>query len=341
MNRAEKAERRAVIKQLYAEGASVEELSKKYGLTKEYIYIFAGDGKRIADRPIGILRERADEVRELLAQGMAGSQVGEKFGVSRFIVYEFCKENGIQLKNHYNSEADVVRKVRDKTQGLLEYISGYKNRISPIKVRCTVCGGEFERSYHDITAKGYVSCPYCVDRKREQKRAEAERTKEEQRAKTAEKREQHKREKEERRAEVERRRIERIHRCPVCGEITDNPKYCSVKCRNKAHNTTHEHSRRIKIQSGMIDSDITLQGLFNRDRGVCQLCGKPCDWEDIREQDGALIAGDNYPSIDHILPLSSGGEHSWENVRLAHRRCNTLEYWKRLKFNASSLPIGQ
>lgn len=91
----------------------------------------------------------------------------------------------------------------------------------------------------------------------------------------------------------------------------------------------------------MIDNDITLQALFKRDKGVCQLCGKPCDWEDITEHEGTFIAGNNYPSIDHITPLSCGGEHSWGNVRLAHRHCNTLEYWKQLKINEYSLPIGQ
>lgn len=35
--------------------------------------------------------------------------------------------------------------------------------------------------------------------------------------------------------------------------------------------------------------------------------------------------GDNYPSVDHIVPLAKGGLHSWDNVQLAHFKCNTLK----------------
>jgi 5-methylcytosine-specific restriction endonuclease McrA len=31
---------------------------------------------------------------------------------------------------------------------------------------------------------------------------------------------------------------------------------------------------------------------------------------------------DEYGSIDHVLPVSKGGTHTWNNVRLAHRGCN-------------------
>jgi 5-methylcytosine-specific restriction endonuclease McrA len=28
------------------------------------------------------------------------------------------------------------------------------------------------------------------------------------------------------------------------------------------------------------------------------------------------------PEIDHLVPVSAGGSHTWDNVALAHRRCN-------------------
>jgi 5-methylcytosine-specific restriction endonuclease McrA len=28
------------------------------------------------------------------------------------------------------------------------------------------------------------------------------------------------------------------------------------------------------------------------------------------------------PSLDHIVPVSLGGTHTWANVQLAHLRCN-------------------
>ncbi|MBQ1352344.1 MAG: HNH endonuclease [Firmicutes bacterium] len=89
--------------------------------------------------------------------------------------------------------------------------------------------------------------------------------------------------------------------------------------------TTHEHRRRARLKAQMVDKDITIEGLFRRDKGVCSLCGGRCDLEDYTVREGVFIAGDWYPSVDHIKPISKGGLHSWGNVQLAHKRCNTLK----------------
>ena len=50
------------------------------------------------------------------------------------------------------------------------------------------------------------------------------------------------------------------------------------------------------------------------------------DWDDCAHtDDGYFLAGDNYPSRDHVVPLAKGGTHTWDNVKLAHFRCNTLK----------------
>lgn len=79
---------------------------------------------------------------------------------------------------------------------------------------------------------------------------------------------------------------------------------------------------RIKA-NGKQDRDITLKKLFERDNGVCHLCGGRCDYSDYRQTEKAFIAGSHYPSIDHIVPLSKGGAHTWDNIKLAHFRCNS------------------
>lgn len=57
--------------------------------------------------------------------------------------------------------------------------------------------------------------------------------------------------------------------------------------------------------------------VFDRDGWVCGICGKPVD--------PALEWPDPYcATLDHIKPLSLGGGHVWENVRLAHARCNAV-----------------
>lgn len=107
--------------------------------------------------------------------------------------------------------------------------------------------------------------------------------------------------------------------CPTCGKVfsTTNPRkrYCSDECKQRSHDHRINNDNRI-------DRDITLKKLFDRDGGTCKICGGECDFGDYKIKRGKFSAGINYPTIDHIYPLSKGGQHSWKNVQLAHFRCN-------------------
>ncbi len=52
---------------------------------------------------------------------------------------------------------------------------------------------------------------------------------------------------------------------------------------------------------------LNRRAVFLRDGGRCQYCGKKAE------------------SIDHVIPRSRGGEHTWENVVAACRRCNSAK----------------
>ncbi len=54
--------------------------------------------------------------------------------------------------------------------------------------------------------------------------------------------------------------------------------------------------------------DVDRNEIYSRDRGYCYLCGKPIKRKDLE--------------LDHVRPLSRGGEHSRANVKATHRRCN-------------------
>lgn len=87
-----------------------------------------------------------------------------------------------------------------------------------------------------------------------------------------------------------------------------------------------KRDHRIKNHS-QVDS-ITLRELFKKDNGICWLCGCTCDYEDkeyriSKKGKGYLATGPNYPSVDHVVPLSKGGTHTWNNVKLAHKSCNS------------------
>lgn len=124
-----------------------------------------------------------------------------------------------------------------------------------------------------------------------------------------------------------------IHRCQYCGEIFHisdkwkGKKYCSAECRNKKENKRKEIRRRTRlITNGKYDDTITLKKLYKKYNGVCQICGKKCDYEDyVITEKGVHIAGNMYPSIDHMIPLAKGGTHTDNNVQLAHRICNSIK----------------
>lgn len=97
----------------------------------------------------------------------------------------------------------------------------------------------------------------------------------------------------------------------------------SKKKSRRRHDKKKELRRRMQMRDG--DFTILLEDVFKRDNGVCWLCRELCEWNDYVMKDNAFIAGNKYPSIDHVVPLAKGGKHIWSNIRLAHRICNSIK----------------
>jgi 5-methylcytosine-specific restriction endonuclease McrA len=77
---------------------------------------------------------------------------------------------------------------------------------------------------------------------------------------------------------------------------------------------SHGHERRSKERGVKVEKfDVSV--IYTRDAWVCQLCGKKVDrklrWPNPMSK-----------SLDHIVPISLGGEHSRANIQLAHLKCN-------------------
>lgn len=205
-----------------------------------------------------------------------------------------------------------------------EYVGNYTGSEGTADIRCTKCGTVTTRSWVAIRHAN-VRCETCSRALTEQKRAKAKQ------AKAEAKREQEERKTEDKDVKfftADRWQTEaRI--CPECGKIflprCERQIRCSTKCSAKTDNRVKWYRRKRKIDVATMDKSITLRAVYEKDCGVCYLCGKPCDWNDFLEREDAFVAGDLYPSIDHVQPLSKGGLHAWENVRLAHRRCNSLK----------------
>lgn len=127
--------------------------------------------------------------------------------------------------------------------------------------------------------------------------------------------------------------------CSTCGDIflTNHNinKFCSNKCRRKAENRKKEIRKDIRMKkakaNGHFDSDITLEKLIKRDGMDCYICHKDCAWDDHTiTSDGHFLIGKTYPTIEHVIAISNGGTHSWDNVKVACYECNTKKGTKLL-----------
>jgi 5-methylcytosine-specific restriction endonuclease McrA len=67
--------------------------------------------------------------------------------------------------------------------------------------------------------------------------------------------------------------------------------------------------KRRALKRGRFVERIESLVVLERDDGVCWLCGTDVDPTDF--------------TVDHVIPLSKGGEESYANARLAHRSCNS------------------
>lgn len=115
--------------------------------------------------------------------------------------------------------------------------------------------------------------------------------------------------------------------CKVCNDpfLCDprsNKIFCSKTCEKRCSHLRNDVVRRSRKRAAIVDRDISLEKVCEKDNGLCWLCGGAVDWNDYQLINGKRFAGRMYPSVDHVIPLKQGGAHSWENVRLAHFSCN-------------------
>lgn len=266
-----------------------------------------------------------NQMRVYKAEGHTNREVAEMFGCTTHHAQRICAGIAPQqvrltdgrARNQYTSgRFDREQNARNKIQQYIpdfEYVGGFTSMDGSVDIKCKTCGNVITRSFISIR-HNHVACTHCKEQERHEREAEAEHKRAE-RLRIAEERHKAK--------EQAWEEKHRPRRCATCGAITTRPKYCSNKCCRRANQQKKDATRRLRERAGLVDRDITLEKLFSRDKGMCYLCGASCDWEDFEIVNGFYVAGDMYPSIDHVKPLSAGGTHAWDNVKLAHRGCNT------------------
>lgn len=228
-----------------------------------------------------------------------------------------------QCNDDINQREDsFIEKFNTKFAGRFEYIEGYKNCESIISCRCLACG-----TIKTVTAQcvrknrtTVVVCKVCYQKEREYERQEQ--------IKKRQQEQEDRRRLRELKTKEHEKKLQKI--CIECGKEfkanTIGAKICSDVCRRKRNNRLREIHRRNKLkENGIVDYTISLTRLIKRDKGICKLCGRKVDTKDYEIKNNAFIAKKAYPSIDHIVPVSKGGMHTWDNVQLAHHKCNSIK----------------
>lgn len=297
----------------------------------------------------------------LRQQDVSYSIIAEKLGYKRDSIKHYCQRHDIRgSERDLSIEARTAKYIKrfNKKFPQFDYVSGYESLDSTITVRCKVCGHVQERHANSKSFR----CDGCAEAEREEREriAEIERETEEKRKLSIKiiklltghivaleresllPRECHrcgreyvaeslksvhcdnciamiKAEQEELRAMWEGK----IVQCAECGKeipmTRKNSRFCSKKCNRKLHHRLREIQKRNTLETnGQIDWDISLNKLYKRDRGLCYLCGERVDMN-------ADSNSNWYGSIDHVIPVAKGGTHTWNNIKLAHRYCNSAK----------------
>jgi len=81
--------------------------------------------------------------------------------------------------------------------------------------------------------------------------------------------------------------------------------YCSTKCYNRS---------KVKHRGGR--HRVRRLAIFERDAYICWICDEPCD-------PLAFVPEPNAATVDHLIPVSKGGQDDPGNLACAHFMCNS------------------
>lgn len=277
-----------------------------------------------------------DKIRELRAQGFGYSDIARELGRNRKNICKTCRKLGLEMTSD--------EKARTKRRGAFKPRINWQERLdsnygsgvvrflrderlstgeSQLEIECVKCGCKTtisSISTRTKTQRQYI-CLGCIQLRKEQERLDKEYEKQE----------------EKRLKEVRKPRLQVAFQFCECGQILQQGYRKCEACRRERDREAwriNDIKRRANTKRVERDKDITLGKLFERDKGVCYLCGNKCDWNDGAWINGAFIVGRNYPTIDHVVALANGGSHTWENIRLAHLSCNSKKGKRDAKLTA-------
>lgn len=270
---------------------------------------------------------RNAEIVRLRMLNYSMNEIAEKMNITFAIVHYVSEKHGLAGRrseritpphepSNKHTEESAAAFVKVKLPAF-EFAGNYTGSDGAANIRCKTCGTVITRSWVTIRHQN-VKCPHCELEKREKlkklKRQELDQVRQERLQKKKEERKHNRL--------LNRKSVQTTLKvCPVCHSVfIGRGTYCSEHCRQQNHWHMKNGYRYL----------FPLEEVYERDHGICYICGEPCDWNDYEVKDGVIIYGNNYPSRDHVVPKSKGGKNDWNNIRLAHRLCNSLKASKEI-----------
>lgn len=121
----------------------------------------------------------------------------------------------------------------------------------------------------------------------------------------------------------------RIIDCAECGRICcvhgaglSTRRFCGERCADRAARRMRRQKERAtgmrhkgRVRRDAVVETFTTREIAERDGWRCHICGK-------KVPDRPYKAKALDPTLDHLVPVSAGGDHTRANVALAHNRCN-------------------
>lgn len=110
--------------------------------------------------------------------------------------------------------------------------------------------------------------------------------------------------------------------CGVCGNdyltINRDSKGLCFKCRIRDEQRINKSKRRAAERANIVEHVVPYT-VFTRDAWTCKICGISTPRHLLGKRHN------NSPEMDHIIPISKGGSHSYSNVQCACKRCNNIK----------------
>ena len=252
-----------------------------------------------------------EQILDGISAGMTRQEIADLYGVHVENLARRMRKLGVHAKYakakprvkfgdawHY---VDSHKKRCDALHHNFEYIESKTTEPKRVRIKCKKCGCVIERATSTFRNKN-ILCDNCEEKR---KLSESRSTllvaflavKDYKTPKT----------------------------CKTCGGVFYSPYpnqlYCSERCKRKAKPKTSSIRKRCRKYGVYYDSAVTRRRVFERDKYICQICGKPTDPSDTSW--GTI--GPNAPTVDHIVALKNGGSHTWDNVQCAHAICNSYK----------------